>query len=686
VRAPHFFSEYDGCLKHGLVFIILCFLFVGTSFLWLRLDRSPPSWDDAYYLSKSLVFHDAFADSGLAGFSKQFLHGMETKPPLIAALPTPVYWTAGRRTRAAYAVNLAFLLVMFGALFWLGKKYASPRAGLIAIFIAGTMPILYGLSRWFLVECGLAAMVCVGICLIAEWNEFDGVGKALLLGAVCGIGLLMKMSFPLYVLVPMLYFAIRARTSALRVKTLTAFAVPAAALALPWYFFNFRAVLGTALKAGSAGTARVYGTGEAFSWSGISSYLTNLFNAGPTWYFIVLPLLLVAFVKMTPAAARRGLLLCALWGSPVLFLVFGYYRDLRYAAPLFPALALALAILIESALLRHGMKAGIVACVLLALPLLSMLQTSFGIFGNRRFEMGGLLFVAPRLDYARRYDSAGWPQQEILLDIYRTAKLAGGEHKSVILGTDSVRFNADNFQLAAIRNKLPFDITTTAYQTDPAVLLVALNSAAYFIHKEGGEAQAANFNNLGSAALKEVRESGRFVELPIARTLPDGGIAHVFSNRESNRFIQSGVFLSAALDDIPSCNVTFAGKLQLAGFSLRHTTEGLEVKLRWRSLKPVDRDYWCFGHVLDRSGNVAGYLDHQILNGDPPTRMWKAGDTALERLLFRTSALPDAANYRLRLGLFDRTTGERLQISSSAFLLTDHGTAVLADEQSPSKK
>jgi 4-amino-4-deoxy-L-arabinose transferase-like glycosyltransferase len=614
VRAPHLVTEYDGNLKHRLAFLALSFVFVGFTFLWLRLDRSPPSWDDAYYLSRSLVFYDAFADGGLIGFSKQFLRGMGTKPPLIAALPTPVYWISGRRTHAAYALNLFFLLVMFGALYWLGKKYASPRAGLIAICVAGTMPLLYGLSRWFLVECGLTALVCLAICLIADWNEFDGTWKAFVLGAICGLGLLMKMSFPLYVLVPMLYFAIKARASTLEVKTLTALVAPALVLALPWYFFNFRSVLDTALRAGSIESAKIYGTGDVLSWIGISSYLTNLFNAGPTLYFIAVPLLVIGFARVIPAAGRRGLLLCALWGSPVLFLVFGHYRDLRYAAPLFPALALALAILIETALANQKMKAGIVACALFALPLLSMLQTSFGFFGARKFEMGGLLFVAPRLDYARKYDSAGWPQQEILLDIYRAAKLAGGERISVILGTDSIRFNADNFQLAVIRNRLPLDITTTAYQTDPAALLPLLNSASYFIYKEGGELQAANFNNLGGVALKHVREGGTFVELPIARALPDGGVARVFANREPNKVIQSGAFLSAALDGIPSCNVTFAGKLQLAGLSIRHTDEGFEVKLRWRSLKPVDRDYWCFAHVLDQSGNVVGYLDHQILN------------------------------------------------------------------------
>jgi hypothetical protein len=186
--------------------------------------------------------------------------------------------------------------------------------------------------------------------------------------------------------------------------------------------------------------------------------------------------------------------------------------------------------------------------------------------------------------------------------------------------------------------------------------------------------------------LQHVRESGRFVELSIARTLPDGGVAHIFANREPGRFIQSGAFVSTELADIPSCNVTFAGKLQLAGLSLRHTEEGFEVRLRWRSLKQVDRDYWCFAHVLDKSGNVAGYLDHQILNGDPPPRMWKPGDTALERLLFRPPELRNGEVYRLRIGLFDRASGERLLISSGDFPLADNGTAVLVGEKALSKK
>jgi hypothetical protein len=307
-----------------------------------------------------------------------------------------------------------------------------------------------------------------------------------------------------------------------------------------------------------------------------------------------------------------------------------------------------------------------------------MLQTSFGIFGGKPLELGGLLFLAPRLNYARLYDPVGWPQREILDDIFRLARFTGGERKTALIGTDSVRFNADNFALAAAKGRLPFEVSTTAYERDPNAIVPLVNSMAYFIYREGGEPTAPFFNIQGEAALKEVREGGRFIELPIARKLPDGGVAHVFENRSPGRLMATGSFTRAGADQIADCDVTFAGKLQLTGLSLQHTAEGLEVKYRWRCLRPVDRNYWCFTHILDERDSVVGYLDHAILNGDPPMPAWKVGDVAMEQVVFRIPGTPRSEHYRLRLGLFHKESGERLPISSSTFPLTDNGTAAIA--------
>src|SRR4029077_1451500 len=115
----------------------------------------------------------------------------------------------GRHPRAAYGINLVCLLAMFAALYRMGRIYSSSRAGLLAVYIAGTMPMVYGLSRWFLVECGLMAIICAAMWMLAEWNDFAGAWNGFLLGGACGLGLLMKVSFPVYVAIPLLYFAIR---------------------------------------------------------------------------------------------------------------------------------------------------------------------------------------------------------------------------------------------------------------------------------------------------------------------------------------------------------------------------------------------------------------------------------------------------------------------------------------------
>jgi 4-amino-4-deoxy-L-arabinose transferase-like glycosyltransferase len=171
---------YHGSLKPStarLGFAAVSLFFLGINFIWLRLDRTPPAWDDSFYLTSSLVMHDALAEGGLPGYVRQFRTIMGTKPPLIAVLPTPVYLIFGRKPRAALLVNLGCLLILFASLYHLGKRHASRRAGLIALAVAATMPMFYGLSHWYLVECGLTAIVVMSIALMGEWKDSAGLRR-----------------------------------------------------------------------------------------------------------------------------------------------------------------------------------------------------------------------------------------------------------------------------------------------------------------------------------------------------------------------------------------------------------------------------------------------------------------------------------------------------------------------------
>ena len=132
------------------VFAAMCVLFASAAMVWLRLDRSPANWDDAWYLANSLRMYDALVEGGPVAYARAYLHLLGYKAPLIAVLPTPVYLIAGRHAAAAYAVNIAAMLLLFSALYALGKRGGSARAGLIAVWAAGTMPLIYGLAHWYL--------------------------------------------------------------------------------------------------------------------------------------------------------------------------------------------------------------------------------------------------------------------------------------------------------------------------------------------------------------------------------------------------------------------------------------------------------------------------------------------------------------------------------------------------------
>jgi len=50
--------------RSQLLFLAFAGFFMGTTLVWLWLDRSPSQWDDSWYLTNSLVMFDALAEGG----------------------------------------------------------------------------------------------------------------------------------------------------------------------------------------------------------------------------------------------------------------------------------------------------------------------------------------------------------------------------------------------------------------------------------------------------------------------------------------------------------------------------------------------------------------------------------------------------------------------------------------------
>ena len=216
--------------KSGLAAGLLGLVFAAATLLWLRLDRAPPNWDDAWYLTNSLTVYDALTQGGLPGYLAKLNSVLGFKAPLIAALPAPFYLLLGRHWHAAFLVNIASMWVLFAALYRIARRWWNARAAVFAIAIAGTMPLLYGLARWFMVEYALTALVAAAICVLIESDGLKRDGHSVLFGALCGFGLLLKVSFPLFVLPALVYAWV---TSGRRVRPLLWIALPCVLLAAP---------------------------------------------------------------------------------------------------------------------------------------------------------------------------------------------------------------------------------------------------------------------------------------------------------------------------------------------------------------------------------------------------------------------------------------------------------------------
>ena len=84
------------------------------------------------------------------------------------------------------------------------------------------------------------------------------------------------------------------------------------------------------------------------------------------------------------------------------------------------------------------------------------------------------------------------------------------------------------------------------------------------------------------------------------------------------------------------------------------------MTLYWQASAATDRPYTVFVHLVDELGVIQGYGDGEPGGGSLPTTSSLAGEYLMDshQVIVYSAASPGA--YRLRIGLYDPTTGERL--------------------------
>jgi 4-amino-4-deoxy-L-arabinose transferase-like glycosyltransferase len=507
----------------------LAALFACATFAWIRLDQALPLWDEAQYLMESELLFQTLCDSGPGAFLGAFSRTLAIKAPLITALPLPFYALFGESIETARLVGVVSILIASWSLYRLGTVLAGRRAALLAVVFLNTFPLVAGLSRPLMVEYGLMTLVILWVHSLVRWRQGSETSAALALGLLLGLGMLMKVTFPLYVAGPtavVLGWDV-ARFRRVRATVWTSMAVIVAVgvpIAAVWYGRNWRTVFGFVAVGGFGRLARDYARPILQHWLAL---IDQGFGA-------VAVVLAVALVAATLAGLLRrlerpsldkadGALLLAWVAVPAVVLSLTVLKDVRFAVPYMPAVALALGA--GWAALSQGRRG---LAVLLLVALVCLAQYSWYSFAPFRpggpWKVAGLHFPSAGGAWARPPQREVWPGHDVVDLVAADAHELGLAAPRVHVLFSHWSLNAHNLNYLSVLERATPRFRTLHFQSIEPVSELAeqtLEHADYVITKSDllGDARLNQNNREVHAVL--VREGFPFATIGVF-SLPDG--------------------------------------------------------------------------------------------------------------------------------------------------------------------
>lgn len=448
------------------------FLYLAVAnLIWIARDTRPPFWDMAYHQTGALRIYEAFASGGLSAFSAlPRLSGLY--PPLYHTLVAVFYALFGKTIDAAQWANLPAIALLLVATYGLGRELLQPIPAAAAAVLVNFYPIMLWLSRETLIDYWLTSIVALAMWLLVR-------KRMIAFGIVCGLGMLTKPTFVLFIALPAVWFARKDLKRA-------AFAAGiAAVIASYWYLGAFRAM--AQLLAINAAGGVSEGDPGRFSLQAVVFYIRALEG-----YQLFLPLF-VAFLAGAALLARK---FDEPWAPIVLWIAGGWLglmlfqnKDPRYSAPLLPAIALITAKIFE--------RKEVLIAVLIPVLLFQHYLVSFGVpqLPERVVLAKGIegpmswhwnLYTQTYFDLWGKPAREDWQIQNVL------TKVSHGNDRPVRLAMvpDIPRFDLQAFEFYITLSKLPVTMNRLAV-FDPNAIM----SNDFILVSETDQGWAANYSH-----------------------------------------------------------------------------------------------------------------------------------------------------------------------------------------------
>jgi len=181
-----------------LVLALLILFHVGGN-IYVVSNGDPVYGDASFFLDYSMQMHRHLREGRIG----QALTVVERYGPFYFYLTQPFYFLFGMNPLSASLPNDVFFGILIVGAFFVGRELLSDTAGLLSAFLVSFYPQVYGLSRIYILDFALTALVCVDLYLLLRTRGLTENAASVLLGISLGVSALIKPQFILFLAGPL---------------------------------------------------------------------------------------------------------------------------------------------------------------------------------------------------------------------------------------------------------------------------------------------------------------------------------------------------------------------------------------------------------------------------------------------------------------------------------------------------
>ncbi|WP_310429155.1 glycosyltransferase family 39 protein [Chamaesiphon sp. VAR_48_metabat_135_sub] len=194
--------------------ILIAIISIATSIhvIWLILDRSVPTWDDAAHFTNALNYQRVI--SHIQVFSPDWWHELWAQSPSYTApfiylLTVPFLNIFGQSVDSGILVNILFIIITVLTTYFLSSTAFSTQVSLWASGLCLMFPALLNIQTMYMLDYGIVAISCLTFLALTHWKDADTRLKSwqwsLIFGVTFGCLMLSKPTGFLFMLFPIIF-------------------------------------------------------------------------------------------------------------------------------------------------------------------------------------------------------------------------------------------------------------------------------------------------------------------------------------------------------------------------------------------------------------------------------------------------------------------------------------------------